>query len=454
MNHTAIDQLRNQIITAFASTSPSTPAELALLPEPAEGEERHLELELQGRPWTDLDRDFWLQWWPSFGSLLPASYRYYLQSLLLCSLDEPPDEWELIGGTLSVLTPRFRRLHDLGRDKRFEYQTSLLTPEQRAAVCSFLGVLLTEPEWKFRSAKALKFGWNQADHPALQQCREFYDGLHHYVYPLSEDDDRRHLIETIRDAFEKQPYPGDDQLCGSEYGDEPAEYALEFRGLDWRTLHPRFLSYHSAALSFFTDAAFAYFLPAFLIADVCGEAGSASEAVCVLEKAVPDMALVDISLVGKSGLDLVKTLKTQHPEMLILIISMHDEVVYAKRALKAGARGYVMKQEAASVMLDAIKTVLSGKIYVSAAMRDRLLESVFTQPREEEVPSVDRLSDRELEVLELIGQGYGAAEVAKVLNLSVKTVNAYRDHIKEKLSIQGAGELRRFAVKWVQSRDR
>lgn len=187
---------------------------------------------------------------------------------------------------------------------------------------------------------------------------------------------------------------------------------------------------------------------------LCGEAGSAVEALAALENAVPDIALVDISLVGKSGLDLVRTLKTQHPEMLILIISMHDEVVYAKRALKAGARGYVMKQEAPSVMLDAIKTVLSGKIYVSAQMRDRLLESVFAQPREEEVPSVDRLSDRELEVLDLIGQGYGAAEAAKVLNLSVKTVNAYRDHIKEKLCIQGAGDLRRFAVKWVQSRDR
>ena len=137
------------------------------------------------------------------------------------------------------------------------------------------------------------------------------------------------------------------------------------------------------------------------------------------------VALVDISLVGKNGLDLVRTLKAAHPDMLILIISMHDEVVYAKRALKAGARGYVMKQETTSVMLDAIKTVLSGKIYVSAAMRDRLLESVFTKQREGEMPSVERLSDRELEVLDLIGQGYGAADIAKLLNLSVKTVNAY-----------------------------
>ena len=188
--------------------------------------------------------------------------------------------------------------------------------------------------------------------------------------------------------------------------------------------------------------------------EVCAETGSAAETLQALDREVPDIALVDISLVGQSGLDLVKSLKASHPAILVLIISMHDEVVYAERALKAGARGYVMKQEAASVMLDAIATVLSGKIYVSAAMRDRLLETMFN-PREETEPlSVERLSDRELEVLELIGQGYGAAETAKVLNLSVKTVNAYRDHIKEKLRINGAGDLRRFAVKWVQSRDR
>src|SRR5512145_2494910 len=216
MNHDSSDQLREQIFTAFASASPSTPADLALLTEPAEDEERHLELELQGRPWNDLDREFWLQWWPSFSTLLPASYHYYLPSLLLRSLDELPDAVELISGTLIILTPSFRRLHDLGRDRRFDFQTSLITPEQRAAVCSFLGWLLAVPEWEFRSAKALKFGWHQIEHPALKQCREFYHGLHHHAYPLIEDDDRRHLIETIRDAFGERPYPGDDRLCGSD----------------------------------------------------------------------------------------------------------------------------------------------------------------------------------------------------------------------------------------------
>jgi DNA-binding NarL/FixJ family response regulator len=188
--------------------------------------------------------------------------------------------------------------------------------------------------------------------------------------------------------------------------------------------------------------------------EVSAEAGTAEEALAALERSVPDMALVDISLVGQNGLDLVKALKASHPDVLVLIISMHDEAVYAERALKAGARGYVMKQEAASVMLDAISTVLAGKIYVSAVMRDRLLENMFSQREEAETPSVERLSDRELEVLDLFGQGYGAAEIARVLSLSVKTVNAYREHIKEKLRIDDAGDLRKFAVKWVQSRDR
>ncbi len=276
MTHDSLDQLRNQIVTAFAAARSPTPAELANLPEPAEGEKRHLELELQGRLWSDLDRDFWRRRWSSFSTLLPASYRYYLPSLLLLCLDEPPDAWELTSGTLIVLTPHFRRLLDLGRDKRFEYQTSLITPEQQAAVCSFLGWLLASPQWEFRSAKALKFGWNKIDHPAMRQCREFYDSLHHYTHPPIKDDEQRYLVEAIKDAFGERASPGDAPLCGSDYGDEPAEYALEFRSLDWRTLHPEFLSYHYAALSFFTDEGFAYFLPAFMIADVLGEAGNAN----------------------------------------------------------------------------------------------------------------------------------------------------------------------------------
>ncbi len=182
------------------------------------------------------------------------------------------------------------------------------------------------------------------------------------------------------------------------------------------------------------------------------EVGSVQEALSFLEKEIPDIILVDISLSGQSGLDLVKTIKISYPKVISLIISMHDEIIYAERALKSGARGYVMKHEAASVMKNAIKTVLSGKIYLSEAMRNRFLESMFTQNEEESRTLVERLSDREFEVLDLMGQGYGVAEIADNFNLSVKTINTHRENIKEKLHISSAGELRRFAIKWVHSR--
>jgi DNA-binding NarL/FixJ family response regulator len=188
--------------------------------------------------------------------------------------------------------------------------------------------------------------------------------------------------------------------------------------------------------------------------EVAVEAGSAEEALAKLESAAPDIALVDISLVRKSGLDLASSIHAAHREVKVLIVSMHDEIIYAARALKAGAQGYVMKQEPASVMLEAIRTVLAGEIYLSGAMRERLVESADDQEDTTELVSVDRLTNRELEVLELTGQGYGAGEIAERLNLSVRTVNAHRDHLKEKLQMDGAGDLRRFAVKWVQSRNR
>lgn len=184
------------------------------------------------------------------------------------------------------------------------------------------------------------------------------------------------------------------------------------------------------------------------------EAGSIGEALEALERSVPDIALIDISLDRQNGLDLVRKLKSGYPEVPILIISMHDEIVYAARALKAGARGYIMKHEAASVIMEAIKTVLDGKIYISEAMRDRIFESMFNQPENAEIPFEERLSERELEVLKLIGQGFGASEIANTLHLSVKTVNIYRDHLKEKLQLADASELRRFAIKWEHSRDR
>jgi DNA-binding NarL/FixJ family response regulator len=184
---------------------------------------------------------------------------------------------------------------------------------------------------------------------------------------------------------------------------------------------------------------------------VCAEAGNVAEAREALARETPDMALVDISLGGQSGLDLVKDLRASHPGVRILIISIHDEAIYAERALKATARGYVMKHEAGSVLLEAIRIVLSGHIYLSPAMRDRMIEGRYLQRDDANGPMVERLSDRELEVLEHIGRGFGASEIAAQLNLSVKTVGVYQDHIKKKLAIEAAAELRKFAVNWIQS---
>ena len=155
---------------------------------------------------------------------------------------------------------------------------------------------------------------------------------------------------------------------------------------------------------------------------------------------------MDISLQGQSGLDLVRTIKAEYPKTAVLVVSMHEENLYGERALKAGARGYVMKHESPDVLIAAVSEVIEGRIAVSKELRERMLEGIVGGKADME--PVDRLSDRELEVFTLIGRGCGAAEIAETLGLSVKTVNAYRDHIKDKLGLPSASDLRKFAVEW------
>lgn len=177
-----------------------------------------------------------------------------------------------------------------------------------------------------------------------------------------------------------------------------------------------------------------------------GEAGSIPEALDLLRAAPPDLAIVDISLQGRNGLDLVRTIKAEFPGVAVLVVSMHEESLYGERSLTAGARGYVMKHEPPSALLEAVRAVLSGRVAVSDALRDRMLSGIVGGRRDGD--PVERLSDRELEVFRLIGRGCGVAEIADLLGLSVKTVNAYRDHIKEKLNIDSAAAVRKYAVEW------
>ncbi|MEA5106336.1 MAG: response regulator transcription factor [Sphaerochaeta associata] len=187
---------------------------------------------------------------------------------------------------------------------------------------------------------------------------------------------------------------------------------------------------------------------------VVAEATTITQALALLDSIEVDVALVDISLQQENGLELVKTLKTSHPEISCIVVSMYDEIIYASSALKAGAKGYVMKQEAASSLLDAIEVVLKGKLYLSKDMRERMLDTMLLGDSREEIDPVKLLSIREMEVLRLLGQGFGVSEIAQNLNLSVKTINVYRDNIRHKLSINDAGSLRRFAIQWVKSNER
>ncbi|KAB2665329.1 MAG: response regulator transcription factor [Verrucomicrobia bacterium] len=184
---------------------------------------------------------------------------------------------------------------------------------------------------------------------------------------------------------------------------------------------------------------------------VCGEAESAGAALALLGRTKPDLILVDLSLPGRSGLDLIKDLAATHPGIPALVLSMHDEGLYAERSIRAGARGYLMKSAGGQAVMEAIRHVLSGKIYVSAAVGTRILESLGTRQQPGNGTPMAGLSDREFEVFQLIGEGVGTREIAGRLNLSVKTVEAHRAHLKEKLRVKDATGLVREAVRWVES---
>jgi DNA-binding NarL/FixJ family response regulator len=184
---------------------------------------------------------------------------------------------------------------------------------------------------------------------------------------------------------------------------------------------------------------------------VCAEAGDPAAAARELAKASPDLVLTDITMPGRSGLEFIKDLKAAHPDLPILVVSMHDELIYAERALRAGARGYIMKEAGGEALLAAVRKVLGGEIYVSPRMAAKILDSLSgRRPRGSSSP-IEKLSDREFEVFQLIGHGKTTREIAAQLHLSPKTVDVHRGHIKEKLELRDATALVRHAVRWVET---
>jgi DNA-binding NarL/FixJ family response regulator len=184
--------------------------------------------------------------------------------------------------------------------------------------------------------------------------------------------------------------------------------------------------------------------------EICGGTGSADEARLQVPEVNPDLVIVDLAIKGGSGLDLIKDLKAQLPDLRVLVVSMYDESLYADRVIQAGARGYLMKNQAHDRVNEAIHKVLDGGIYLSQAMRDEMLLKRVGRSKDSAGSPVDQLSDRELEVFEFLGQGLSTREIAEHLMLSTKTVNSYRLRLREKLGIDTNAELRRRAVIWLE----
>ena len=185
--------------------------------------------------------------------------------------------------------------------------------------------------------------------------------------------------------------------------------------------------------------------------EVCCEAADMAEALKLVDDNPPDLAVIDLSLAGGSGLDLIERIKSRNPDILMLVASMHDETLYAERVLAAGARGYINKQEAQENIILAIRQVLAGKVYLSQAMTERLLNGLVDT--RDEKRDIERLSNRELQVFELIGEGVPVSQIASQLNLSIKTIETHQANIKKKLGLGSAHELNQRAIRWVMEQE-
>jgi DNA-binding NarL/FixJ family response regulator len=185
--------------------------------------------------------------------------------------------------------------------------------------------------------------------------------------------------------------------------------------------------------------------------EVCAEAGNAADGMTAVAKQNPDLVIADLTLPDKHGLEFIKDLRALHPDTQVIVLSMHDESLYAERALRAGARGYLMKEAAAEHLIRAVRRVLGGDIYLSDKMASVMLELLSGQRKTSTPAGIDRLTDRELEVLQLIGSGRGTRQIADQLHVSVRTIDAHRAHIKDKLQLPDGNALVRYAVRWVEN---
>lgn len=183
---------------------------------------------------------------------------------------------------------------------------------------------------------------------------------------------------------------------------------------------------------------------------VCGSATDVPSAVNKLFNIKPDIAVVDLSLENSNGLDFIKSIKARYPDTHVLVLSMHDELLFAERSIRAGASGYVMKSEKPPIIISAIRQIIGGKIYLSPKMTQYVVNKAFNSKNKDDIDIVETLSDREFQVFQYIGEGVSSKQIAQNLNLSVKTIDSLRENIKHKLGLENASELTRYANKWVR----
>ncbi len=182
---------------------------------------------------------------------------------------------------------------------------------------------------------------------------------------------------------------------------------------------------------------------------ICGEASSANEAMDIINSDKPDIAIIDITLSGNvNGIDLIRSMKERFPEIHSLVLSMHSESIYAERAIKSGARGYIMKEDASKNIISAVRTVLNDELYLSSELSKKLLDKFIHKTKDSSL-SIEILSNREFEIYQLIGNGFSTKEIAHKLSLSIYTIESHKKNIKEKLRIKDSSELTRNAIQWV-----
>lgn len=183
---------------------------------------------------------------------------------------------------------------------------------------------------------------------------------------------------------------------------------------------------------------------------VCGEAASANEAIDLINRNMPDVVIVDITLAGNvNGIELIKSLNERFPEIKTLVLTMHDEALYAERAIRAGARGYIMKEVASKNIISAIRTIMEEELYLSEAVSKKIIDKLVRGSADAIGISVDMLSNREFEIFQLIGNGFSTKEMARKLNLSIYTIESHKKNIKEKLNLRKTSDLSKYAIQWV-----